>query len=349
MVGYKAMFVNGSELDKEKSYIEANIEFTKTAYNLKIDETELNSTGTITLKEAEENEDVIDNAPIVTEKTVLNNLKQTQTSTGYYTYNIAKATLYNNKLTYVSPREINSKNTTYNSEANEYTHGYGAVLVYSSKTDENGNIVYVSKEFDNSDIRQPRIYYGMETNSVISVSEDIKEFDYPRTASQNETNTYEGNGGISLSFFDRLAVSINEKKLNILFSSGDSKILLNRNILERARKVMPYLIYDQNPYLVIGEEGNLYWVIDAYTVSNEYPYSQKTRITNGNSSREINYIRNSVKVIIDAYDGDIDFYITDKTDPIIMVYNNMYKGLFKEHIEIPERNFKIFHIFSVFI
>ena len=99
---------------------------------------------------------------------------------------------------------------------------------------------------------------------------------------------------------------------------------------------MPYLMYDENPYLIIGDNGKLYWVLDAYTTSNQYPYSQKTRISYEDTTREINYIRNSVKVIVDAYNGETNFYITDKTDPLAMVYNNMYQGLFKEQNEIPE-------------
>ncbi len=336
MVGYRLIFIEGSELDKEKSNISANIDFTKTAYNVKIDEKELNSTGTITADEAEKNEDVINNIPIITEDVVLSNLKQTQTSTGYYTYNQVGVANYKNKLMYVSAREINSKNTTYNSEANEYTHGYGAIQVSASETDENGNIKYLSKDFESKDIKEPRIYYGMETNSIINVSENKDEFDYPKTTSQNETYKYNGDGGISLGRLDKAILSVKEKKLSILFSSKDSKILLNRNIRDRAKKIMPYLLYDEEPYLVIGEDSNLYWVLDAYTVCNEYPYSQKTKITYENDSREINYIRNSVKVIVDAFNGDINFYITDKTDPMAMVYNNMYENLFKEASEIPE-------------
>ncbi len=342
MVGYNVLFIDGSELDKEKSYITTNIEFTKTAYNVKIDEIEIESTGTITQEEADENADVINNSAVVTETVVLNNLSQTQTSTGYYTYNQAKAMLYKNKLTYIAAREINSTNTTYNSKADEYTHGYGAILVSANETDENGNIVYISKDFENTDIDEPRIYYGTETNSIITVSEDSEEFDYPETTTQNATNTYEGDGGITLNFLDRLVLAINEKKLSLITASSDSKILLNRNIIDRAKKIMPYLIYDEEPYLVIGDDNNLYWVIDAYTISNEYPYSQRTKIQYEDSTLEINYIRNSVKVIVDAYNGDIDFYITDKTDPIIMVYNNMYEGLFKDGSEIPEGISKYF-------
>ena len=137
-------------------------------------------------------------------------------------------------------------------------------------------------------------------------------------------------------------LTLSERKLSILTAGDNSKILLNRNIVDRAKKIMPYLIYDEEPYLVIGDDNNLYWVLDAYTVSNEYPYSQRTRIEYENSMQDINYIRNSVKVIIDAYNGDTNFYITDKTDPVIMVYNNMYEGLFKEETEIPEGISKYF-------
>lgn len=336
MIGYKTFFVNGSELDKEKSYITTNIDYTKTAYNLKIEEIDLQNVGTITNEEADLHKEVINNIPVVTHKVALNNLLQTQTSTGYYTYNNAKPFLYKNELSYIAAREINSANTTYNSKADEYTHGFGAVLVSANKTDDNGNAVYISKDFENKDIKEPRIYYGMQTNSIITISDKNEEFDYPKTSSQNATYKYDGEGGIVLNFLDKLAVSINKKSLGMVFSNKDSKILLNRNIIERAKKVMPYLLYDENPYLVISDDGKLYWVIDAYTVSNEYPYSQKTRILHEGNMQEINYIRNSAKVIINAYDGETTFYITDKTDPIIMVYNNMYKTLFKEQSEIPK-------------
>ncbi len=342
MVGYKMFFINGSELDKEKAYISTNIDFTKTAYNINIEEIELEGTETITAEEAEKNKEVIKNIPVVTEKIVLNNLEQTQTSTGYYTYCRAKASYYKDKLTYIAPREISRKNTTYNSRADEYTHGFGAILVSANDTDENGNISYISKEFETEYIDEPRIYYGTETNSIIAVSDKNMEFDYPKTTSQNVTSSYKGNGGITLNFFDKLTLAIKEKKIGILASSSDSKVLLNRNIIDRAKKIMPYLIYDEEPYLVIGDDENLYWVIDAYAFSNEYPYSQKTRIEYEDGVKEINYIRNSVKVIVDAYNGNIDFYITDKTDPIAMVYNNMYEGLFKEQEDIPEGISKYF-------
>lgn len=140
---------------------------------------------------------------------------------------------------------------------------------------------------------------------------------------------------MSLGLLDRLCVSAREGKLNILFSNNESKIMTNRNVIKRAKKIIPYLMYDENPYMVISDDGNLYWILDAYTVSNDYPYSQKTKIAYGNETKELNYIRNSIKVVINAYDGDTKFYITDKTDPIAMVYNKMYSELFEDVDEIP--------------
>ena len=335
-VGYNMLFINGSELDKEKSYINTNIDFTKTAYNIDIDETNLSDAKTVTEKEVEKNKDVIDNIAIATEDIILNNLLQTQTSTGYYTYNRAKAIYDNEKLIYIAPREINTENTAYNSKAEGYTHGYGVVTASASEIDENGNIVYLSKDFENEEIKEPRIYYGTEMNSTIMIPKDTEEFDYPKTTTQNATYKYEGEGGVTLNLLDRVILAIDEKNPNIAFTDSSSKILLNRNIAERAKEIMPYLIYDENPYLVIGNDQNLYWVLDAYTVSNKYPYSQKTKMTNEENIQEINYIRNSVKVIVNAYNEDINFYITDKTDPIIMVYNNMYSTMFKTSEEIPE-------------
>lgn len=262
---------------------------------------------------------------------------QRQTRTGYYTYNKAKIALYNDKLAYVAARELDISN-----EADEYTHGFGAVITSATETDETGNVKYISSNFENAKITEPRIYYGIEKSKTITISDKLQEFDYPKTNIENTTYSYNGNGGISLNFIDRLCIAMKEGKLNLLLQNNESKILLNRNIIERAEKIMPYLLYDEKPYLVIADDGKLYWVIDAYTTSNEFPYSQKTKIAYRNETKEINYIRNSVKVIINAFDGETKFYITDKTDPIAMVYNNMYSALFEDGSKIPNGISKYF-------
>ena len=137
-----------------------------------------------------------------------------------------------------------------------------------------------------------------------------------------------------------MIIAINEGDIKLAISSDvnkESRILTNRNIRERAKTLMPYLIYDEEPYMVVRDNGRLTWVLDAYTISNNYPYSQKTNITVDNENIEINYIRNSVKVLIDAYDGTTEFYITDKTDPIVMMYWKSYPELFKDiDSSIPE-------------
>lgn len=331
MVGYNLIFIRGSELDKQKSYIATNIDFTKTAYDLKIDEISLESTGTITEREANEHEDVITNIPVVTEDIAKNNLLQTQTSTGYYTYSKVKAAIYNNKLAYIAARELDSSHRT-----DEYTHGYGTIITSAIDTDEVGNIKYISRDFEMEGVKEPRIYYGIENNGPIALSDKNQEFDYPKGATQNVTYTYNGEGGSTLNLVDKICVGLREGKLGLCLSGSDSKIMTNRNIIKRAKKIIPYLMYDKEPYLVISDDGELYWILDAYTISNEFPYSQKTKIAYGNETREINYIRNSIKVIINAYDGETNFYITDKTDPIAMVYKNMYSTLFKDGSEIPD-------------
>ncbi|MDE5830658.1 MAG: UPF0182 family protein, partial [Clostridia bacterium] len=153
---------------------------------------------------------------------------------------------------------------------------------------------------------------------------------------------FRGADGISLNLLDRICIGIKTGNLKVIGNSSDSKFLLNTNVIKRAEKIVPYLMYDEEPYLIISDSGELYWVIDAYTTSNDYPYSQKTKIVYRNDTKEINYIRNSIKVIVNAFSGETSFYITDKTDPIAMVYNNMYSTLFKDGSEIPSEISKYF-------
>ena len=145
---------------------------------------------------------------------------------------------------------------------------------------------------------------------------------------------------------DRIVLALKQGNINLAFSSSitnESKILINRNIRDRAKKALPYLLYDENPYTVVDDNGNIIWVLDAYTVSSNYPYSSYSNIIYEGSKQKINYIRNSVKVLINSYDGTMKFYITDRTDPIAMAYRNTYKTLFEDiDSKIPEdisRNF----------
>ena len=345
------LYLKQNELDKQKAYIETNIQFTKQAYDIEIEEIELENTGTITAEDIEKNSDVIKNINIYNKSRVLTHLEEYQTSLGYYTFGSTQLGLYdidgNKTLVYVSPREIISNETrTYNNKTYEYTHGYGAIITSASTTSENGGLKYIKSGFtdteDNIKITQPRIYFGLQTNEVIATNvKNNTEYDYPLTSTTNSYNTYDGVAGIKLGFLDRLVLGIKEGNIKLAFSTNitkDSNIIIKRNILERVEKVMPYLEYDQNPYMVITDEGRMVWVIDAYTTSNSYPYSQVTNLVQDNGTiKKINYIRNSVKVLVDSYDGTMQFYITDRTDPIVMAYWNMYPSLFEDlNAEIPE-------------
>ena len=349
MLGFNLIYVNSNELDKERTYIAENIKNTKKAYGIDIEEYVIKDEGTITQSAITANSETISNIPIVNAENVIKDLEGSQTTKGYYKFTRAQIGNYTiddkQQLVYVTPREIASAKATYNNKTYEYTHGFGAIITSATSTTSSGNINHIQKSFEQTDevvnVSEPKIYFGLETNStVVTNSNNKKEFDYPtENALSNTENTYDGPAGLKANFLDRLVLSLREKDVNLVFSGNvksDSKIITNRNIIQRAKTVMPYLEYDQNPYLVIRNNGELVWVLDAYTTSNNYPYSQRTMLeNNGITKKEINYIRNSVKVIINAYTGEVTFYRTDKTDPIAMVYEKTYPDLFAKE-EIPE-------------
>ena len=345
---FNVVFVNSNKLDKEKEYLAYNIENTKNAYKINIEEKSLENSGTITQKDVDENTDVINNIRIVNEDTVLKTLEDNQTGTGYYSYRNANIAQYKiagqYKLVYVSPREIKNLGRTYSNKTYEYTHGRGQIVASATDVSETGNLNYIQKDVSGEDDKlgtvNQQIYYGLETNNIVATNaKNRKEYDYTDENNKEYTSSYQGQSGLSLNFIDRVILGIKTGDLNLAFSSevtNESKILINRNIIKRAKTAMPYLIYDDNPYTVVTDEGKTVWVLDAYTVSSQYPYSQFTSIEHDGIKEKINYIRNSVKVIIDSYDGTMKFYVTDKTDPIAMAYRNVYKTLFEDlDTEIP--------------
>ena len=347
IIMFNIIFINSSELDKEKQYIAYNIENTKNAFGININEEAIEYSGTITKQQTENNEQIINNVPIISENTVLSYLEDNQTSTGHYTYrsaNLYKYKIDNNEhLAYMSIREIVNGGRTYSNKTYEYTHGYGAIFTSATTTNSTGNIEYIQKATANDviSISEPRIYYGLNTDStIVTKANDKKEYDYTDDYGNEYTYEYNGTAGLNLNFIDRLILAMKKGNLKLALSSSvtdDSKILINRNIIERAKKALPYLLYDENPYTVVDSEGNIIWVLDAYTVSSSYPYSSYTTIEYNGNKQRINYIRNSVKVLINSYDGTMKFYITDRTDPIAMAYRNTYTKLFEDiEEEIPQ-------------
>lgn len=348
MTYYQVIYVQNNQLDKEKDYIEYNIENTKKAYGIDIEQKNISSYETITREEVNKNSDIISNIPVISQDVILKMVSIHQDNSVYYSYRRTQLANYKingkNQIVYITPREILSGyDISYNNRTFKYTHGYSAIISSASDRDHNGYAEYLLSDFSNEvgnlKITEPRIYFGMDTDSVIAVNTEFgKEYDYPITATTYEENVYKGSAGLNLNFWDRFILGITNRNLKLAFSSyvtDETKIIANRNILNRVKSVLPYIEYDDEPYLVITNSGKLVWVIDGYTTSSEYPYSQILTVENPHKEREkINYIRNSVKVLIDAYNGTTTFYITDKTDPIIMAYKNMYKGLFSDE-EIP--------------
>ena len=336
LLGYNGMFIKSNEFDKQRNYINYNIQNTRNSYNVQIEELLAQNSGSLEEEEIYANSDLINNVSIVNKEIVLQNLNGTLTNKGYYTFSSSSIGEYNiggeNKLVYVSPREIVNKGNSYVNSTYEYTHGYGVIATSASATNQAGNLINYQKDINSNDmyITEPRIYFGLNTNeTIVTNSSKKQEFDYPLSEGQNKTNEYNGKAGLSLNFLDRFVLAISKGDTKLAFSSNvqsTSKILLNRNVLKRVKTIMPYITYDENPYLVVTSDGNLVWVIDGYTTSNYYPYAQKSTV----NGKQINYIRNSVKVLVDAYDGTTKFYITDRTDPIVMAYRKAYNNLFED-------------------
>ena len=349
LIGFNLIFVNSNVLDKQKDYLETNIKYTKNAYNIDINEESMEKPETITRRQVLENSSIIDNIRIINDDVVLKNLDYYQQGTGYYSYRNANLAKYKisgkEKLVYISPREMSNRGRTYNNKTYEYTHGIGQIVIDGTETTQDGGINYIQKDISGKDdalnTKEQEIYFGLETNDTIATNtKNKKEYNYTDTDGKEYTSSYSGNAGLNLGFFDRLILGLKSGNLKLAFSSEvnqNSKILINRNIIKRAKQAMPFLVYDENPYTVVTDDGKIVWVLDAYTISSQYPYSQFEPIEHDGIKEKINYIRNSVKVIIDSYDGTIKFYLTDENDPIAMAYAKTYPTLFTgKGSDIPE-------------
>lgn len=346
IVGFETVMVRTNEFDTEKEYIGYNIKYTKEAYGIDIEQQNVDDYKAVTLEQVNSNQDVINNIPVITEDVTLTTVGEHQENSVYYNYDRTALASYQvdgkNKLMYLTPREILTESAkSYKNRTYIYTHGYSLVASSANDSDGDGYAEYILSDYtshkDALNITEPRIYFGLETDNTIVVNSDNgKEYDYPETPSVFAENVYDGKAGLKLDLLDRVVLGISQRdvKLATLDTNDNTKIITNRNVIERAKQILPDVLYDEEPYLVISAEGKLIWVLDGYTRSNAYPYSQRTEIDINGYREELNYIRNSVKVLIDAYDGTTTFYITDKTDPIIMTYRNIYPDLFSEE-EIP--------------
>lgn len=344
--------VEPDQLSKETKFIEYSIKSTQDAYDLnKVKKIQFPADDNLTLEDIEKNKEVVENIKINDQDPLIQVYNQLQGIRPYYTFNDVDVDRYmingNYSQVFLSARELdqsklNDQAKTWVNQYLKYTHGYGVALSPVNKVTVQGQPEMIVKNIPPTTttdlkISRPEIYFGEKTNEYVIVNTDEKEFDYP-SGSNNEETIYEGKAGIPLTFMNKLLFSIREGTYKLLISNNinsGSKIVLNRNIMQRVREIAPFINYDTNAYSVINQEdGKMYWVIEGFTSSNRYPYSQPTdKFIEG---MDVNYIRNSVKVVIDAYDGTINFYVVDENDPIVKTYEKIFKGLLKPMSEMPK-------------
>jgi len=358
----QSLVVIPNELQKEAEYIANEIRLTRYAYGLdKIEEKDYPGNEPITVFNLEEEIETLKNIRLNDPKSVKQIYTQKQGIKLYYKFNDIDIDRYNLDDKYyqimISPREISlddldPKAQTFINTRFKYTHGFGLVASFPNVVTSEGlpafavgNVPPVSTHSGLS-ISEPRIYFGELTNDWVVVNTTFKEFDYPQ-GNDNAENSYQGQTGIALTPLNKLMLSIHRATPQFYFSrevTSESKILLHRNILDRVKKLAPFLKYDSNPYPVI-DQGRIKWFIDGYTTASTFPYSSLY------AEQDFNYIRNSVKIIIDAYDGTVDFYIIDHEDPILQTLIKTFPGVFKDisempyslrkHLKYPETLFKI--------
>ncbi len=350
-IGYfvQQLIVEPDEINKEKIYLEYNIKNTQEAFSLdNVKEEQFPVEQKLNYKEIEHNKTTISNIRINDQRPLKQTYNQIQGIRLYYSFKDIDVDRYTidgiKRQVFIAPRELNQENLsaqakTWINQHLKYTHGYGIVMSpVNEVTNEGQPRLFIKNIPPVSDIAlntiRPEIYFGELSNNYIVINTKEDEFDYPE-GSDNKTTRYEGKAGIKLNGINKLLFSIREKSMKLLVSSlidSESRIIINRDILKRVHTIAPFIDFDNNPYLVLNEEdAKLYWIIDGYMTSSYYPYSQVFSY----KDREINYIRNSVKVVIDAYEGTTDFYAFDEEDALLTVYNNIFPDLFKKKEEFP--------------
>ena len=364
------------ELNKELPYVENHIDYTRLAYGLdSIEEKSFAASPDLSQNDISNNKQTVDNIRLWDPTVLAETYSQLQEIRAYYALQEVDVDRYriNGELTQVmvAARELDQTNLPAVGWVNErlqYTHGFGVVFSPANNVASQGQPDFYVKGVPATttvtelEVEQPRIYFGESADSVeyVVVNSLQDEVDYPlSTEGQSVAYTnYSGDGGVGIgSFFRRLGFALRYSELNLLISnqlSDDSKLIMERNIVSRVKKAAPFLYTDNDPYLALID-GNLFWIIDMYTVSDKYPYAQPadTRRINENSGLPVNfnYLRNSVKAVVNAYDGTMNFYVVDENDPIMTAYNDIFPDLFSpksemssellDHIRYPEDLFTI--------
>ena len=343
--------VKPTELQKETPFIANNIKFTTKAYGLdKIQVKPFAADNNASYQDILANHNTIKNIRLWDRRPLIQTYKQLQEIRLYYDFKNIEVDRYhfdNYTEVALGARELPASEIPYRAQTwvNEhliYTHGYGVVMNPVNEITPNGMPNLIVKDIPPLSsvplkLKQMGIYYGQATDQFVLVNTKAKEFDYPKGA-KNVYTHYKGDGGVEISsLFKRLVYAWKFSDINILFTtylSDKSQLMFYRNITERAATLAPFLAYDRQPYSVVGKDGKIYWIQDAYTTSNMYPYSEP--LSRNPIRRGVNYIKNSVKVVIDAYNGDVSFYVVDPHDALLQTYEKIYPKLFKPFAAMPK-------------
>jgi uncharacterized membrane protein (UPF0182 family) len=346
-----SFIVKPNELVREKPYIVYNTDLTRQAYGLNgVSQREFPAEITVEAADPANNQATLQNIRLWDWRALQDTLRQIQEIRTYYDFPDIDIDRYDidgtTREVMLAARELNVEKLPESSRnwINEkliYTHGYGITMnpVNGFTTEGLPNLILsnmpVQSTVPSLAVTRPEIYFGELTNTDVYVKTRQQEFNYPQ-GQTNNLNSYEGNGGIVLGgFLRRLIIALDQSDLAKLPFSDDvnknSRLLMRRNIRDRVSALAPFLTYDPDAYIVLGDDGRLSWIMDAFTVSDSYPYS--THYSLGNNL--INYMRNSVKVVIDAYDGTTTFYVFDPEDPMIAAYRRIFPSLFKDASAMP--------------
>ncbi|HJO17039.1 MAG TPA: UPF0182 family protein, partial [Vicinamibacterales bacterium] len=361
--GYGALIqrivVTPNEQEREAPYIEFNVAATRKAFALEgIDARELSGDATLTRSDIDANPETINNVRLWDHGPLLDTFGQIQAIRSYYDFASVDNDRYvidgEYRQTMLSSRELNSNslsNRTWPNERLVFTHGYGLALGPVNQVTAEGLPVLFLKDLPPSSavdlsIEEPSVYFGELANDYVIVNTNTREFHYPE-GDDNVYTEYVGDGGVPIGgLFHKMLFSLRFRAFNVLISrqlTPDSRILIHRNISDRVEALAPFLMYDRDPYMVISE-GRLFWIIDAYTVTDNYPYSTQ-------AIRTLNYIRNSVKIVIDAYNGTTTYYLADADDPIAATISKIFPELFtpletmstdlRSHVRYPQDIFTL--------
>jgi uncharacterized membrane protein (UPF0182 family) len=349
----QSFVVKPNELGRETPYIEHNINWTRKAFKLEgIEIRDFEADTSIAGFEIGNNQATLNNIRLWDWSALRDTLRQIQEIRPYYDFQDVDVDRYKiggqTRQVMLAARELDvtklpEQSRTWINEKLIYTHGYGVTMNTSNEFTPEGmprfTLSNMPVDADPSapeiKLNRPEIYFGQKTDTEVYVKTKQKEFNYPQGETDN-TNVYEGTGGIPVGgFFHRLLLAWALGDLSKLpFSdaiTSDSRVLIHRNIRDRVEALAPYLVYDKDPYIVVTDDGRLVWMIDAFTESTTYPYSTHHQV----GDQTANYIRNSVKVTIDAYNGDVNFYVFDADDPLIQAYRAIFPALFKDANQMP--------------